>query len=220
MYSNPSFSTPFSVKDILSWSEQQAHYGMDFNSYNMNMNSAYYGYDTPRHGDQMNSVSQMSPMINNLAGNSCLYSSNNSSPSLQPTYTNLTYSTPVSSMTALSSTLQLPVHLEGMSPKNEPYDTNNAPTPGSEHDHDLQAGSQHMPGVPPPPNLEPGTGLPGNPSSNLQNPQLKVERTDDHILDSKGWYHISNSCLPFYQKHNIHSPNDTISCYHFFPVSG
>lgn len=185
MYSNPSFSTPFSVKDILSWTEQQqaAHYGMDFaNSYNMN--SAYYGYDSPRLGDQMNSVSQMSPMMNNgLGGNSCLYSSNNSSPS-QPTYTNLTYSNSVSSMTSLSSSLQLPVHLEGISPKAEPYETSDTPTPGSERD-DLQSGSQHMQGAPPPPqNLEPGSVLTPNPASNLQpNDLIKKEHSDEHILD-------------------------------------
>lgn len=185
MYSNPGFSTPFSVKDILSWTEQQqaaAHYGMDFNGYNMN--SQYCGYDASRLGDQMTSMSQMSPMMNNLGGNSCLYSSNNSSPSLQPTYTNLTCSTAVSSMTSLSSSLHLPV-LEGMSPKTaEQYDTTNAPTPGSDQD-EMSSGNQHMQGgPPPPPNIEPAPVLTPNPSSALQPPQLvKEEHSEDHSLE-------------------------------------
>lgn len=189
MYPNHSFSTPFSVKDILSWTEQQqaaAHYGMDFNSYNMN--SGYYGYETPRLGDQMSSMSQMSPMMNNLGGNSCLYSSNNSSPSLQPTYTNLS-SPAVSSMTSLSSSLQLPVHLEEMSPKAEPYDTANVPSPTSDQD-DLPSGSQHLPAAQPQqpqPSIEPGPSLTPNQSSNLHPPQLiKEEQTEEHLV-KKGW---------------------------------
>lgn len=183
MYSNHAFSTPFSVKDILSWTEQQqaaAHYGMDYNSYNMN--SAYYGYDSPRLGDQMNAMSQMSPMMNNLGGNSCLYSSNNNtSPPLQPTYTNLTCSSSVSSMTPMTTGMQLPLQHEGMSPKHDSYDAHGAPTPVSEQD-EYQNTSQGQPGSQPPQSIDPTSGLPQNTHPNLPPTLIKHEENDD-VLD-------------------------------------
>ena len=191
MYPNHAFSTPFSVKDILSWTEQQqaaAHYGMDFNSFNMN--SGYYGYETPRLGEQMNSMSQMSPMMNSLGGNSCLYSSNNTSPSLQPTYTNLTCSPSVSSMTSMSSGMQLPLQTDGMSPKHDSYDTHGAPTPGSEQEDMHNAGQAlAQASQPPPPSLEPGSVLPQSNQPNLPQPMIKHEAGED-LMDKSEFFFI------------------------------
>ncbi|XP_052772375.1 homeobox protein Nkx-2.5-like [Mya arenaria] len=190
MYSNHSFSTPFSVKDILSWTEQQqAHYGMDFNSFNMNA-GGYFGYDTQRLSDQLGPP--MSPMMGNgggnVGGNACLYSSNNTAPSLQPTYTNLTCSPSVSSMTSLSSAMQLPVQMsaqmDNLSPKQDPYDTHNPPTPGSDHD-EMHPGSQHMShGNPPPANMDSGPLMTSNTPQNLPSSQIiKEENPEDSLLE-------------------------------------
>lgn len=182
MYSNHAFSTPFTVKDILSWTEQQQtpHYGMDFNGFNMN--SGYYSYDTPRPGDQMNSMSQMSPMMNSL-GNSCLYSSNNTSPSLQPTYTNLICSPSVSSMTSLTSGMQLPLQTDGISPKHEGYDNHDAPTPGSDQD-DLHNTTQTLPpSQAQSTSMEPGSALPQNTQGALQTPAMIKHEHNDDIID-------------------------------------
>lgn len=192
MYPNHAFSTPFSVKDILSWTEQQqqaaSHYGMDFNSFNMN--SGYYGYDSPRLGEQMNSMSQMSPGMNSLGGNSCLYSSNNTSPSLQPTYTNLTCSPSVSSMTSLSSGMQLPLQTDGMSPKHDSYDAHGAPTPGSEQEDLHNAGQALAQAQAPPPSIEPGSVLTQNSQPNLPQPMIKHEANEDLMdKDTSGMVH-------------------------------
>jgi len=185
MYSN-NFSS-FSVKDILNWTEQQqAHYGMDYNGFNMN--PGYYPDYTSRLSDQMGSP--MSPMMGscggNLPGNSCLYSTN-SPPPAQPTYTNLTGNSTISSMTSLSSAMQLPVQMDGgMSPKTEPYDTHNPPTPGSDQD-DMHPGSQMSHGPPQPPNLDPGPIMTPNPPHNLPSAQIiKEENSHDDSLLEKG----------------------------------
>ncbi|KAL3863127.1 hypothetical protein ACJMK2_004899 [Sinanodonta woodiana] len=119
MYASHAFSTPFSVKDILgiNWSDQagvSSHYGLDYS----NPNYANFPFDNQRMGDQM------SPLMNSINNSSCLYSSNSTMSSMQPTYTNLSCSSSVSSM-------HLPViHTDSMSPKQE-YDTSGVPTPGS-----------------------------------------------------------------------------------------
>lgn len=177
MYPNPAFSTPFSVKDILSWTEQQqqaANYGMDFNGYNMN--SGYYGYDSPRLGDHLStSMSPMSPMMTGMPNNSCLYSSNNSPPSMQPTYTNLSCSTSVSSMASLPSTMQLPIQTAELSPKHESYDSkydsNSVPTPVS--DQEEVQNSNHTLNQQPP-GIEPGVDY-----SSQQTPHGVIKSEDD-----------------------------------------
>lgn len=221
MYSNHAFSTPFSVKDILSlnWTEQQqhaaAHYGMDFNSFNMN--SSYYGYDAPRHGEQMNSMSQMSPIMNSLGGNSCLYSSNNTSPSLQPTYTNLTCSPSVSSMTSLPSGMHLPLQTDGLSPKHDSYDTHGAPTPGSEQD-DMHSASQVLPQShsqvqPPQATIEPASILTQSAQPNLQRPMIKHEPNDD-LIDKGELFLICRLLL------KVRAASLRVTCMSIFNLSG
>lgn len=199
MYSNHAFSTPFSVKDILSWTEQQqqaaSHYGMDFNSFNMN--TGYYGYDTPRLGEQMNSMSQMSPVMNSLGGNSCLYSSNNTSPSLQPTYTNLTCSPSVSSMTSLSSGMQLPLQTDGMSPKHDSYDTHGAPTPGSEQEDLHNAGQALVQAQPPPSSIEPSSVLTQSSQPNLPQSLIKHEPSEDMMDKGESLFVSFSSIFDF-----------------------
>ena len=191
MYSN--YPTSFFVKDILNSSEQQqasAHYGMDYNTYNMN--SGYYGYDTSRLTDQISPMSQMPPLMMNTGNNSCLYSNNSSPQSLQPTYTNLSCSQASSMMTALSPSMQLPVSHDGLSPKHEAYENNGAPTPSSDHD-DLNQGHAVGQGVlpPHPPGIDPGAGLTGNtgtiPSQVQQhqmNLSIKTEKSDE-LMDKR-----------------------------------
>lgn len=148
MYSNPAYGTPFSVKDILSWTAEQqaaAHYGMDFQ--NLNMNYGNYQYDAQRMGEPL------SPMMNamgNMGSNSCLYSTNSPS-SLQPTYTNLSCSPSVSSMSSITQ-MQVPVKTETMSPstKQDSYETSSAATPGSDTGDLQQSG---------PPGIDPGPGV-------------------------------------------------------------
>ncbi|KAH3785726.1 homeobox protein ceh-22-like [Dreissena polymorpha] len=199
MYSNHSCSTPFLVKDILTWTEQQqqaAHYGMDFNSFHMN-NGGYYGYESSRLADQIGQP--MSPMMGggsaappgNLGGNSCLYSNNvNTSPSMQPTYTNLTCSPNVSTMSSLtsgmhaSSGMHLPTHIASMSPKHEGYDSRTGiPTPGSDHE-DIHGPSHPMSHGQSSQGMDDGTGMSSNQQPNLQPPHLiKEETSDEHLLD-------------------------------------
>lgn len=157
MYSNPAYGTPFSVKDILSWTaEQQAHYGMDFQ--NLNMSYGNYQYDTPRMGEQL------SPMMNsmgNMGGNSCLYSANSPSSSLQPTYTNLSCSPSVSSMSSMTQ-MHVPVKTETVSPKQEPYESSSVATPGSDTGDVQQSG---------PPGIDPGPGVQPLPSADKLYPK-------------------------------------------------
>ena len=86
MYSNHPFTTPFSVKDILSWSEQQG--GLDYPGGALSyMQATPYSYDmSPTHqhrgGAPTPSYEQLSALPNNPA---CLYGS------ATPTYTNLSY---------------------------------------------------------------------------------------------------------------------------------
>lgn len=81
MYASHGFSTPFSVKDILTWTEQQSHCGLDFQTamnYPMGTN---FALDSQRMGDQYSSIG------NNP---SCLYGGGSPVPSA-PTalYTNM-----------------------------------------------------------------------------------------------------------------------------------
>ena len=146
MYSNPGYGTPFYVKDILSMTpEQQAaiHYGMDFQ--NLNMNYGNYQYDSPRMGEQLSPM--MNAMPGNMGSNSCLYTTN-SPPSQQPTYTNLSCSPSVSTMSSTMTHLQVPVkNPASPSTKQDPYENNSAATPGSD------TGDLHHAG---PPGIDPG----------------------------------------------------------------
>ncbi|GFN78110.1 hypothetical protein PoB_000461600, partial [Plakobranchus ocellatus] len=86
MYANHPFTTPFSVKDILSWSEQQG--GLDYPGGALGyMPAPHYSYDmSPTHqhraGHPTPGYEQLSGLPSNPA---CLYGS------ATPTYTNLTY---------------------------------------------------------------------------------------------------------------------------------
>ncbi|RUS71654.1 hypothetical protein EGW08_020578, partial [Elysia chlorotica] len=88
MYANHPFTTPFSVKDILSWSEQQG--ALDYPGGGLGyMQGPPYSYDmSPTHqhrgGAPTSGYDQLSALPSNPA---CLYGS------ATPTYTNLSYPT-------------------------------------------------------------------------------------------------------------------------------
>ncbi|XP_050397170.1 homeobox protein Nkx-2.5 [Patella vulgata] len=87
MYSNPVPSTPFSVKDILSWTEAQNNCGLDYQTMNFQM-PANFPFDmNHRPCDQMNMSMNNNP--------SCIYGNAGSPTHLQPTYTNLSYTPPL-----------------------------------------------------------------------------------------------------------------------------
>ena len=177
MYANPAYGTPFSVKDILSWTAEQqaaAHYGMDYQ--NMNMNYGNYQYDTQRLGDSM---SPMMNAIGNMGSNSCLYSTNSPSSSLQPTYTNLSCSPSVSSMAAMSS-MHVPVKTETMSPKQSPYEDNSAATPGSDTGDIQQSG---------PPGIDPGPDVHGLPAAD------KVYGEHEECIDKRKCSILFQVCM-------------------------
>ena len=190
MYSNPAYGTPFSVKDILSWTAEQqaaAHYGMDFQ--NLNMNYGNYQYDTQRMGESM------SPMMNamgNMGSNSCLYSTNSPS-SLQPTYTNLSCSPTVSSMSSMTMTsLQVPVKTETLSPKQDPYENNSETTHGSDAGDIQQSG---------PPGIDPGPGVHSLP------PTDKVYSEREEVIDKR-------KCSILYQVCMLSCDDSRDSCAH------
>jgi hypothetical protein len=139
MYGNhaafSSMTTPFSVKDILSWTEQQAHMNacLEYQQSGMNFPmSGTFPLDSPRVPDQMAMVGVGVGVggvggVGGIGGGNhvnpaCLYGSASSpTPGLQPTYTNLSCSPPAS----VSLPMSVPLPPGSLTPGNmgkDPYE--------------------------------------------------------------------------------------------------